>query len=81
MICCYCEQRKKASKKDPEFCQECYNDIENRRKNVMKHADAVVGLSRHTNMTRKENVAAFLGVFHPEMNQRRVHKILSLVKG
>jgi hypothetical protein len=80
VICAKCGERKKVSKRDPDFCQECFDAIEYARNTIMQRTDAAVGYNRHTNGGRKINVAAFLSIFHPEMSDQRMRTIVNAVE-
>lgn len=82
MICCHCEQRKRPSAEDPDFCQECYDEIEHNVGVMMERAAAMRCYfnSCRQRAGNKMKVYAFLSVIHPEMSERRRREIMAAVE-
>lgn len=76
MICAKCSRRIKEKSEDPDFCKQCFNEIEEMTNNPMKHAEAAVAYINAAHPYAAKNreevqMYAFLSIFHPKMPDRR----------
>lgn len=78
-VCCSCHRTKPASKQDPAFCQGCFDRIEEQSARQESLVRGYRCLSMSHGTTKREDVFAFLNIFHPDMSERRKTSILLAV--
>ena len=62
------------------YCTPCMKYVSRMMDRVMDNARAARCLARATNASEREKVGWFLGIFHPEMSDAQVHKVMQAVK-
>lgn len=74
-------KRCKKNKPVVNYCTQCMQEVSRARDNVMENARGAVCLAKASNASERDKVGWFLGIFHPEMSDEQVRRVMVAVDG